>query len=320
MENVENKNSVTLSRKEAEEYCAYKRQKKISEIMSAMRRSESELTYHCSGIKLCERASRLRQASVRMSPSDLEGRGEIFKRSPLKIDCVIGGNGETFAKVKAYEAKCAIRAGARELTLVLTPSLLESCRYQELRKELRRIRRAAGKIPLKARVEKAYPQTTLNRVARICSEVGVKYFSLPYFGGCQHLQSELSKGCLLEVYGVENATQFKEMAGAGIGRIVTTRAWEIYTDWLKEVEEIVLEKQASVPIEPKSAQAVSSKLNVPAVPPRTPASVLLKAKVEEKKEEKVPLSACAVQNSIAAKNAEEMNYQCRLEGGKLKFS
>ncbi len=308
MENAENKNGVTLTRKEAEEYCAYKRQKKISEIMSAMRRSESELTYHTSGIKLCERASRLRQISVRMSPTDLEGRGEIFKRSPLKIDCIIGGNGETFSKVKAYEAKCAVRAGAKELTLVLTPSLLESCRYQELRKELRRLCRVAGKIPLKARVGKAYPQTTLNRVARICSEVGVRYFSLPYFGGCQHLQSELSKGCLLEVYGVENLAQFKEMAGAGIGRIVTNRAWEIYTDWLKEVEEIVLEKQ--------TPPLVSAKTSTPL--PSTAVTVLAKAKVEEKRETK-PTPAMTPA-SIAAKNAEEMNYQCRLEGGKLKFS
>lgn len=309
MENAENKNGVTLSHKEAEEYCAYKRQKKISEIMSAMRRSESELTYQISGIKLCERASRLRQTSVRMTPSDLSGRGEIFKQGPLKIDCVIGGNGETFAKVKAYEAKCAIRAGAKELTLVLTPSLLESCRYQELRKEIRRVCRAAGKIPVKARVEKVYPQSTLTRLARLCSEMGVRYFSVPYFEGCHLLQTELSKGCLLEVYGVEKLAEFKEMAGAGMGRVVTSHAWEIYTEWLKEVEEIIFSQ--SMPT-PKAKPT-------PSLPSIT-ASVMLKTKEPIKKEEPPLPLPTATKTTVVAKKDEEMDYHCHLEDGKLKFS
>ncbi len=309
MENAENKNGVTLSRKEAEEYCAYKRQKKISEIMSAMRRSESELTYQISGVKLCERASRLRQISVRMTPSDLSGRGEIFKQSPLKIDCVIGGNGETFAKVKAYEAKCAIREGAKELTLVLTPSLLESCRYQELRKEIRRVCRVAGKIPVKARVEKVYPQSTLTRLARLCCEMGAKYFSVPYFEGCHLLQAELSKGCLLEVYGVEKLTEFKEMTGAGMGRVVTSHAWEIYTEWLKEVEEIVFSQPVSTP---------SAKPTPPL--PSITASVLLKAKEPTKKEDAPSPLQTATKPPVVGQKDSETDYHCHLEDGKLKFS
>ncbi len=237
------RNNLTITQKEAEEYCAYKRQKKISEIMSAMRRSGSVLTAEEGVARLVERATRLRQASVRMRPTDVLQRGELFLKSSLKVDCIVGGNGETFSKVKAYEAKKALRAGAKELTLILTPSLIAGCRYHELRKEMRRVRKTARNVVLKAKVEKVYPKPTLSRLARLAAETGYDYFSVPYFAGCQHLQTELSGGCFLEVSGVETLPQFKEMAGAGMGRVLTSHAWDIYTEWLKEVEEIFVERQ-----------------------------------------------------------------------------
>ncbi len=331
MENAKRNDGVTLSHKEAEEYCAYKRQKKISEIMTAMRRSESELTANNSAVKLCERASRLRQNSIRMTPVELIGRGEIFKNSPLKIDCVIGGNGETFAKVKAYEAKCAVKEGAKELTLTLTPSLLDNSRYQEIRKEIRRVRKAVKKTPLKVRVGRAYPQATLSRLARICSELGAAYLSVPYYDGCFQLQTELSKGCLLEVYGVETLSQFKETAGVGMGRIVTSNAWEIYTQWLKEVEEISLEKGEVKPvIAEKTADAIEKPTEKPV---EKPAFAALPAPPSEgatiaKPALCAPLSATAAiavpsarkATPPVAKTDPDMDYQCRIENGELKFS
>ena len=240
--------SVTLTQKEAEEYCAYKRQKKISGIMMAMRRTESELFSSESAVKLCEQVLRLRQASVKLSPSELLARGEIFLKSGIKLDCIIGGNGETFSCVKAYEAKKAIKAGAKELSLILTPSLILSCRYTELRKEIKKVRRAAKKAVLKVWVNRVYPQATLERLARISAEQGAQYFSLPYFAGCERLQAELSGGCLLEISNIDSLTVFKEMAGVGMGRMIIQDAWGLYSEWLKEVEEITVKKELSLPL------------------------------------------------------------------------
>ena len=242
--------NVTLTQKEAEEYCAYKRQKKISEIMMAMRRTESELSQNDSAVKLCEQALRLRQAAVKTSPSDLLARGEVFIKSGIRVDCIIGGQGETFSSVKAYEAKMATRAGAEELTLVLDPSLIFSCRYTELRKQIKKVRKVAKKATLKVRVEKVYPQATLERLARISSEQGAQYFSTPYFAGCERLQIELSGGCLLEVSNIDSLTIFKEMAGAGMGRMIVKDAWGLYSEWLKEVEQITAytEKPSALPV------------------------------------------------------------------------
>nr|MBR6778107.1 hypothetical protein [Clostridia bacterium] len=291
---------VTLTQKEAEEYCTYKRQKKISEIMAAMRRTESEVTANDSAVKLCEQAVRLRQAAVKVSPADLMARGEVFIRSGVKIDCIVGGNGETFASVKAYEAKKALKAGAKEITLILTPSFLTNCRYTELRKEIKKVRRAARRAVLKVRIEKNCPLASLERLARICSELGAQYFSLPYFAGCERLQAECSRGCLLEVSGIESLPVFKEMAGAGMGRMIVKRAWELYSEWLKEVEQIVVEK-------------------VEQTPPAPIEDTVKKEEEKEKEEKDLPpkLPTLPLQTSPASN--PQTNYRCRLEGSDLKF-
>lgn len=252
---------VMLTQKEAEEYCAYKRQKKISEIMAALRRTGSELTANDSAVRLGEQALRLRQAAVKMTPRELLSRGDAIRRNGVRIDCIVGGDGETFASVKAYEAKKAVKEGAKEITLRLTPSLIVSGRYTELRKEIKAVKRATKRALLKVRVEKVYPMATLERLTHICCEVGVSYFSVPYFNGCERLQTLCKGGCLLEVSGIETLALFKEMAGAGIGRMIIKRGWELYGEWLKEVEEITLEKEQTPPL--SKEEVVEEKKELP---------------------------------------------------------
>ena len=244
---------VMLTRKEAEEYCTYKRQKKISEIMSAFRRSESELTAYDSAVRLGEQALRLRQAAVRMTPVDLLARGEEVCKNGM-VDCIVGGNGETLISVKVYETKKAVKLGVKEITLRLTPSFIDNGRYTELRKEMKSVKRVAKKTIVKARVEMVYPQATLERLIRIASEVGLAYFSLPYFSGCERLQTVCKGGCLLEVSGIDNLFVFKEMAGAGIGRMLVKGAWDMYNEWLKEVENITVEQEEVLPLSSKDEE------------------------------------------------------------------
>ncbi len=282
--NLQQPQSVTLTQKEAEEYCAYKRQKKISEIAAAMRRAESLLTGSEDVARTCERAARLKVSAVQLTPAGLAQWGELLRTRPVKVDCVIGGDGETLPKVKAYEAKQAIRLGAKELTLRITPSLVACSRYTLLRKELRRLRKAAGKTVLKARVERILPQATLSRLLRVCNEVGVDYFSLPYFEGCERLQTELRGGCQLEVSGVNTLATFQKMAGAGIGRMVTSRAWDIYCEWVQEVEKTVLEGERKPALEEaRKPPSIPSAPSATSLPPT--ASLPAAAKAGESKRE-----------------------------------
>ena len=229
--------SVVLSKKDAEEYRSYKRRKKLSEITSAISLSGASLTSGQEVQKVCERAVKFKQSFVKTYVTKLSQAKYYLTGSKVRMDCVIGGAGETLAKVKAYEAKLAIRRGAGFITLVVTPSFLDSCRYGEIRKEIKRVKRATKKAVLKVRVDSVLAFAVLSRVARIACELGVAYFSVPYFLGCERLKMDMSRGCNLEVTGVENTEDFKRLVEAGATSIVTDNASDIYAEWLQSAEE-----------------------------------------------------------------------------------
>lgn len=240
---------VLITAREAVEYREYKRQKKRAEILAAIATSEGILSGSDDGKQISDRAVRLRQAAVRMSIERLAQSSEIFIQSGVAVDCIVGGDGETLSKVKAYEAKRAARLHAKEITLRLSPYAVENCRYSEIRKEVKKLRRTLSKLTLKVSVDKPYPAATLSRIARICSESGAQYFCVPYFEHCERVRIDLTGGCKLQVTGVESLEEFKRLTNAGVGRIVTDRAWEIYTEWMREVEKINFPELMSPPTE-----------------------------------------------------------------------
>ena len=83
-------------------------------------------------------------------------------------------------------------------------------------------------------VEKECSATALSRAARVAAEAGASYFCVSYFAGCEKLRMDLTGLCKLQVSGVPDAAAFQRLADAGVGRIVTDNAWEIYNEWIKE--------------------------------------------------------------------------------------
>ncbi len=228
---------LLLSESDAAEYYAYKKQKKIAQIMDALSRSEGMLDGKTDIQRVVERASRIHQAALRVTPTYFDLAREHLSRGHIKVDCLIGGNGETVTRVKGYEMRLMKRLGAQELTVAVTPSWVEGCRYAEIKKELRRLLRKTKNLCVKVWVENSYPYASVARVGRIASEVGARYFSVPYFAGCERLRYDLFSGCQLEVVGVNTLADFKKMIGAGVGRIVTAHGFEMYMEWMKELEE-----------------------------------------------------------------------------------
>ena len=231
-------NLLTLSHSDAVEYYSYKRQQKTALIMGALARSEGIIDGKEDVQRAVERALRIHQAAVRVTPTCFAQVRELLPRGKVRVDCFIGGNGETLTKVKAYEGKLMRKLGAEELTVAVTPSLLESCRYAEIKKELRKLKRTLKTSCFKVWTDRCYPYPTLARLGRICSEVGVRFYSIPYFEGCERLRFDLFGGCRLEVVGVETLEDFKRMTGAGVGRVITRHGFEMYSQWIKEVDEI----------------------------------------------------------------------------------
>ncbi|MBR2441640.1 MAG: hypothetical protein IKB20_01005 [Clostridia bacterium] len=293
METLENKTNQTqptkepqntgilLTNRDAEEYRAYKKQKKIGEITSAFARTETPIDGKSSTERVCEHAIRLRQAAIKVDLRKLAQLKERFAKTAVRLDCVIG-NGETALKLKAREIRMARRMHAKEVSVEVPASLLSACRFTEIKRELKKLKRAARKTAFKVCMDKNYPQTTLSQVARIASSIGASYFSLPYFAGCEKMRMDLMGGCKLEVSEVENLEDFKKMIGAGVGRIITRHAWELYNEWMKETEEVV------------------------AFTPKT--------EEEKPKAEPKPLPP-----ALPYKQNPETNYRCRLEGTQLKF-
>ncbi len=281
--------SVRISRREAEEYRAYKRKKLQADIATALASSESSILNGEDAGRVCERAIRLRQVAVKVPITRLAVAARYLAKSKVKLDCVVGGTGETLTKVKMLEARLAAKKKAAEITLVVAPSLVDGCRYGEIRREIRKVRRAAGKVPLKVRVEQTASLTTLARIARIACETGAKFFSVPYFDECFRLNVNFTRGCALEVSGVNDTDAFRKLSRVGVGRIVTDRGFEIYADWLKKgYEELVAQSVKEEKEEKKPMEAGQDKAN-------------------EKTDEK-------------GKNASsETDYRCRLEGNKLTF-
>lgn len=248
MDDMENKTKIEeiptkeegrllLSESDAADYYAYKKQKKIAMVMGALARSEGVLDGKEDIQRVTERAARIHQAAVRVTPTYFDLAREYFARGNVNADCIIGGNGETVTRVKTYEARLMRRRGARELTVAVTPSWVEGCRYAEIKKELRKLMRVGQKLCVKVWVDGGYPYPNLARVGRIASELGARYFSVPYFVGCERLRYDLFGGCQLEVVGVNTLADFKKMIGAGIGRIVTAYGFDMYEQWMQEVEQ-----------------------------------------------------------------------------------
>lgn len=234
---------VRISQREAEEYRAYKRQKKVAEIMAAIARSVSPVGMKDDIKKSVTRASRFRQAAVKVTPVVLGRVQKELQKSRVKLDCVVGGNGETTAKVKAYEGKLAVKGGAKELTLVLSSSHIFTGAYGEMKKEIRQIQRVGKQAKIKVWIDKKYPYPTVARIARFASEMGVDYVCVPYFVGCERLRYDLLRTCGLEVSEVETLADFKKMAAAGVERIVTSHVSEIHAEWMKEAEMLELEQE-----------------------------------------------------------------------------
>ncbi len=313
MENMENKpnanaptkantgleTGLVLSPTDAEEYRAYKKQKKIGEIMSALAKTETPIELKSSTERVCEHAIRLRQAAVRVNLRKLMQMQNRFANTVVKLDCVIGGDGEAVTKLKAREIRLARRSHAGEVTVMLPPSLLNACRYQEIKKELRKLKRAAGKTVFKVCMGNNYPYSTVASMARVACDIGAQYFSVPHFAGCEKLRCDLTGGCKLEVSEVENLADFKKMTEAGVGRVLTSRVWELYSEWMREAETI-------------TAPAPEQEKNLPVRqdPPKPPLPAGNKAL-----ENKLIPQPLALQSR---KNAET-DYRCRLEGTELKF-
>lgn len=105
-------------------------------------------------VKLCEEAKEFHFASVCVNPGFVPVAAKELKGTDVKVCTVVGFPlGATLPKSKAYEAKLAIKAGAREVDMVLNDSMAKEHNYAYIEEEVRLVKKACGKVLLKVILE-----------------------------------------------------------------------------------------------------------------------------------------------------------------------
>ena len=129
---------------------------------------------------------------------------------------------------------------------------------------------------------------------------------------------DLTNGCGLEVTGVETLDDFKKLTETGVHRIVTARAWEIYAEWLKEVNEM----NTPVPTPTALPKTTLEEKQPPKMEGTKAAEAGKTAGSEINKSgtatPHAPLGNLTATPLAGGKNPET-DYRCRLEGSYLKF-
>lgn len=245
----------------------------MAEVAAALTKSEffaADYTLLSAELKrISEGAKRLGAAAVRVNPVLVSSMRNALCGSGVAVDCVVGGTGETTARVKAYEAGRAVKEGAREITLVLCRSALKNGRTGDTKREMKKVRRAARRAIVKVAAEESLGYSEILRLARLASSCGIKYLSVPYFPDCCRLRRDLRDSCMLEVTGVENSADYSALVLAGAERIGTSHAEQIYTELMKEAETLAF----SIPVSdaPISVAPPAPSVASPVAPSSAPA-------------------------------------------------
>lgn len=97
----------------------------------------------------CKEALAHRFYSVFVNPGYVSAAAKILRGSGVKVGTVVGFPlGADLTSVKVYQAKKAVKAGAREIDMVLNIGALKSGQYRAVKKEIRKVVRAVRRKAL----------------------------------------------------------------------------------------------------------------------------------------------------------------------------
>lgn len=173
--------------------------------------------------KICDFAKKEKLSAVLVSPVNAAAAKKILAGSGVGVICLVGGNGETLPAVKKYEAKRAVKAGAEEIRLVPCYSALTGGNLAYLKREISKVRRAAGgrKVVLSLE-DHTLGEEDVALGARAACEGGAA-------GVCVRGETplllraiEAGKGKIsVECSGVENSAQLRSLQALGALRLVS---------------------------------------------------------------------------------------------------
>lgn len=222
-----------ISAEEAAEFGEFKRSRREAEIalligkvvVDASRRETDRHALRAA----CDEAKKLGAYGVLVSPVQVTAARKFLAGSPVLTVCAVGGTGESLPAVKRAEAKRAARQGAKELRLAPCYSALAGGNAAYLKREIRKVRRAAKKCALiLALDDRGLSEDDVALGTRAAAEGRAN-------GVCVRGEAQLvlraltvSAGKLsVQCSGVENAAQLRMSIRAGAAHVTSRAAEEI---------------------------------------------------------------------------------------------
>ena len=241
-----------LTPAEMEEFAEFRRVKKAEELRRRLQMIDHTLLKQTATRedirKLCAEAREIGFYSVCVQPVYVAACNTFLKDAPqVKIACVVGfPMGENLTKTKVYETKQAVRDGADEIDMVICISAVKNGQFGYVRREIKKIVRAAHGRPVKVIIETSLlTRDEMVRAASCARDAGAAFVktSTGYFGegaraeDVRLLKETMAGKCQVKASGgIRSAERLKEMVAAGADRIGTSAGKDIAKQ-LREADE-----------------------------------------------------------------------------------
>ena len=232
-----------LTPAEMEEFAEFRRVKKAEELRRRLQMIDHTLLKQTATRedirKLCAEAREIGFYSVCVQPVYVAACNTFLKDAPqVKIACVVGfPMGENVTPVKVYETKRAVADGADEIDMVICISAVKNGQFGYVRREIKKIVRAAHGRPVKVIIETSLlTRDEMVRAAACARDAGAAFVktSTGYFGegaraeDVRLLKETVAGKCQVKASGgIRSAERLKEMVAAGADRIGTSAGKDI---------------------------------------------------------------------------------------------
>lgn len=190
--------------------------------------------------KICQEARQYGFHSVCVTPTYIELTKKLLIGSDVKPIVVIGfphGSETTATKIAA--TKEAIKNGAEEIDMVMNVGLMKSKKYQLVEKDMRAVKKAAGRLNVKVILETGYlTKAEIKKACQLAKRAGLNFVkTCTGFGPGQATVADIklmrqTVGLKMGVKasgGIRDYQTALKMIKAGANRIGTSAGVEIVT-------------------------------------------------------------------------------------------
>ena len=229
----------TISEAEAAEFEEFQRTRREAEAELTLKKLQVDVSHRetdrHSLYAACDFAKKIGAFSVTVSPVNVSAARRRLNGSPSMICCNVGGTGESLVSVKQKEAKRAVSQGAKVIRLVPCYSALFGGNTGYLKREVKKVRRAAKKCRVVLSLDDhALSKEDIERGVAAAVEGKADAVSVRGETDLVLFAVRCSAGRLsVEASGVENSEQMRMLLRSGTEYVLTSNAEHVSEELYK---------------------------------------------------------------------------------------